>query len=491
MSQKKLYDDTEFPRVGVLTKSTHISCESDTVADKPAFSDIEQMTPVIQSELDMVQLQSDLDIDALRDDIFTDFELYNGGIIVDSGGFEIKVSESITCKAENNGQIMTLGQSFFKRFNEPWALGEDEGSNDGSTISERQEIRVYMIAKADGTTDLLTTFDTTPSLPTDFISYREIARIIYTRGDINYKGYRILSFYDLIRSKNLNQSIYAFISDLNLLPYNYISPNYFFKKAGITIGLSTIFAKDDTNTYDIVNLEDDGTTFFYKNWATAWSRGYIGGALDTGSVADNTQYYVFLIFNPNKGLVDMLVSISQTAPTMPSGYVAKRIIGIIKTGNYSSSQEFKVYNYPSDNSGAAGAYISGTHVQALTATWQAITAAFVNDPLINFTLGTNSLIYNGPSKWYKIDISTSVESSLASQSVFIGINYKPNGGTFAIHLPSVMSTFCRNTGEQYNLSSNFSIFLNDGDEIQLTTFVNTALTAYFYYYTTTINPLIK
>jgi len=49
--------------------------------------------------------------------------------------------------------------------------------------------------------------------------------------------------------------------------------------------------------------------------------------LDTGSPADNTWYYLFLIFNPTTNTVAGLLSTSQSSPTMPSGYTKKRWIG--------------------------------------------------------------------------------------------------------------------------------------------------------------------
>lgn len=64
---------------------------------------------------------------------------------------------------------------------------------------------------------------------------------------------------------------------------------------------------------------------------TAWSLGTPGGSLDTGAVANNTWYHVFLIRRSDTGVVDVLTSLSATAPTLPAGYDAKRRIGSVKT----------------------------------------------------------------------------------------------------------------------------------------------------------------
>lgn len=53
------------------------------------------------------------------------------------------------------------------------------------------------------------------------------------------------------------------------------------------------------------------------------------GGLDTGAIADN-EYFVWLIKRPDTGVVDVLFSLSNSAPTMPANYTLKRLIGWIK-----------------------------------------------------------------------------------------------------------------------------------------------------------------
>jgi hypothetical protein len=52
--------------------------------------------------------------------------------------------------------------------------------------------------------------------------------------------------------------------------------------------------------------------------------------LDTGSLANSTWYYVFLI--SNGATMATLLSTSATAPTMPSGYIYKYRVGAVRTG---------------------------------------------------------------------------------------------------------------------------------------------------------------
>lgn len=63
----------------------------------------------------------------------------------------------------------------------------------------------------------------------------------------------------------------------------------------------------------------------------AWSVGAAAGALDTGTIAANTWYTVYEIYRSDTGVVDILISLSASAPTMPTNYTNKRRIGSIET----------------------------------------------------------------------------------------------------------------------------------------------------------------
>lgn len=62
-----------------------------------------------------------------------------------------------------------------------------------------------------------------------------------------------------------------------------------------------------------------------------WTAGTGNGALDTGSVANSSTYYVYVIHNPTTLATDVLFSLSATAPTMPSGYTKSRRVGSFTT----------------------------------------------------------------------------------------------------------------------------------------------------------------
>lgn len=61
-----------------------------------------------------------------------------------------------------------------------------------------------------------------------------------------------------------------------------------------------------------------------------WTAGGGNGGLDTGSPAANTWYHVYIIIPTAGGTTDLLISLSATSPTMPSGYTQFRRIGAIR-----------------------------------------------------------------------------------------------------------------------------------------------------------------
>jgi hypothetical protein len=109
--------------------------------------------------------------------------------------------------------------------------------------------------------------------------------------------------------------------------------------------LSGLTLSNDTVTPTVLDIDvgtacsDDNllmmvqpTTAMRKLLAGPWVVGNGGSGLDAGSVAAaSTWYHVFLIMRPDTGLVDVLFSLSATAPTMPANYTKKRRIGSIKT----------------------------------------------------------------------------------------------------------------------------------------------------------------
>lgn len=80
---------------------------------------------------------------------------------------------------------------------------------------------------------------------------------------------------------------------------------------------------DATNVYWMV------CAALTKRLDAAWAVGSNQGGLDTGSIG-NSDYYIWRIARSDTGVVDVLFSLSSTAPTMPANYDYKRLVGWFK-----------------------------------------------------------------------------------------------------------------------------------------------------------------
>lgn len=96
-----------------------------------------------------------------------------------------------------------------------------------------------------------------------------------------------------------------------------------------TFGIAAGEATDSTNAV-VINF----ASAFTKTTAS-WVAGSGNGGLDTGSIAINTWYHVFLIQNPTTGVIDIVFSATATPAagptTPPSGFTLFRRIGSMKT----------------------------------------------------------------------------------------------------------------------------------------------------------------
>lgn len=104
--------------------------------------------------------------------------------------------------------------------------------------------------------------------------------------------------------------------------------------AGLTLstgGGSAIFgiaagvAADSTNAAMLVLAAAITKT------TSAWAAGSGNGALDTGAIAPNTWYHVHLIKRVDTQVVDVLISLSPSAPMLPASYTLARRIGSLRT----------------------------------------------------------------------------------------------------------------------------------------------------------------
>lgn len=104
--------------------------------------------------------------------------------------------------------------------------------------------------------------------------------------------------------------------------------------AGLTMTVSgaSTFNLSAGQATDSTNSDYIGLTVTWGKGTGAFVAGSSNvGALDTGTIAASTWYHVHLIKNPTTAAVDVLISLSATAPTLPAGFTLFRRIGSMKT----------------------------------------------------------------------------------------------------------------------------------------------------------------
>lgn len=94
--------------------------------------------------------------------------------------------------------------------------------------------------------------------------------------------------------------------------------------ASATMSIAAGQAADSTNVA-MMNLAATSKT------TSAWAVGAAAGGLDTGAIANSTWYHFYAIRRPDTGVVDAILSLSASAPTLPTNYTQYRRIGSGKT----------------------------------------------------------------------------------------------------------------------------------------------------------------
>lgn len=101
-----------------------------------------------------------------------------------------------------------------------------------------------------------------------------------------------------------------------------------------TIALTVGSCRDVSDTANMIL-----SSAITKAISATWTVGTGNGGLDTGTVTNTSWYYVHLIKRSDTGVVDALLSLSATAPTMPANYDKRRLVGAARTdssGTFSS-----------------------------------------------------------------------------------------------------------------------------------------------------------
>lgn len=135
---------------------------------------------------------------------------------------------------------------------------------------------------------------------------------------------------------------------------------------------------------------------FPANGAGAWNGST--QVLDTGAWTANTWYYVWII-GTSGGTTASLVSLSPTAPTMPSGFTYKALLGVFRTdgsGNrypLSFKQLGRSWQYvvaAGSNVAAVPVMASGTAGSTTAPTWVAVGTSAFAPPIASRIIGSVS-----------------------------------------------------------------------------------------------------
>lgn len=142
--------------------------------------------------------------------------------------------------------------------------------------------------------------------------------------------------------------------------------------------------------------------------------GVVNG-LDTGALAANTWYHVYLI-SDGASLSGTLLSLSATTPTLPAGYVYRYRVGAVRTGAASTflrtfqrgrRTQYQVIaasttpNLPIMSSGATGNVATPTYTSIATGNFVPPTATE-----ISVTAYSNGVYILAPNNAYGVDAST-------------------------------------------------------------------------------------
>lgn len=175
----------------------------------------------------------------------------------------------------------------------------------------------------------------------------------------------------------------------------------------IAIGMATTDSTTDPRTMVLA-------TAITKRLDAAWAVGTNQGGLDTGTIANGT-YHLWLIQRSDTGVVDVLFSISASAPTMPANYDRKRRIGSILRESaaivaFKQNGDIFLRNTPT-------AERASTAAQASTLLALSVPSGIVVEPLLTNTQvqGTNGSISTGVNS-AGLTPYTICQTTLASQT---------------------------------------------------------------------------
>lgn len=99
----------------------------------------------------------------------------------------------------------------------------------------------------------------------------------------------------------------------------------------ITAGTNAI-AVLTADEFSVRNAAGAGKRLTGLNLSVNGANSGVANGLDTGALAANTWYYLHVIYNPTTNTVAGLLSLSATAPTLPSGYTYSALAATVRVG---------------------------------------------------------------------------------------------------------------------------------------------------------------
>lgn len=187
-----------------------------------------------------------------------------------------------------------------------------------------------------------------------------------------------------------------------------IMPGYLFGCQLSTAGASTTMSVTAGKAQDSTGVQLMTLAAIAKTTAS-WALGTAVGGLDTGTIANTTWYHYYVIRRPDTGVVDVIFSLSATAPALPTNYTQFRRIG---SGLTSALGQWQPFSQRGDEflwsaafidiniSNLAGTYTNFTLTTPLGVKTIAIQQGFIQNATANaqvyiFSPDTTDMVVNG------------------------------------------------------------------------------------------------
>lgn len=133
------------------------------------------------------------------------------------------------------------------------------------------------------------------------------------------------------------------VTDVTIADPKGLTPLVLPKKLVVGNNSATPDSKVDVSADEIVVEDSSGARKILKTVSVSADIAVAGAnGLDTGAEAASTWYNIWVIHNPTAGTTAGLLSLSSTAPTMPSGFTYKRRVGAVRNDGSSNFLRFEL-----------------------------------------------------------------------------------------------------------------------------------------------------